>query len=281
MRAHEGRHAVRAFQVGEPVGLERGVDVQLAALDPALGRYGVIGRIVVDPVHTDVGGVEEARVLRQLDMVAQPPCDRAERAIGNVVGGLGPGVPPALDGVARYGIHARVLGDLGQVGGRVLERQLQREVAQGPRAEARGVQAAPVHRLGVLQEIQQIGVGRGRVWIQQAAEGVDEIVGGDGRPVRPDGGPQVESPDQAIRRGLPRPGDPRDRLAVGSILHQAHHDVAQDVALADQADLLGIERGRVGAVAVLQADLAGRAGRALHARAAAGQHDQRSCKGEG
>ncbi len=187
------------------------------------------------------------------------------------MGRIRPGIAPALHDVTRNGVHARVLGDLRQVRRRVIEGDLQRLIVQGPHAQRRLVEPARVHRLAVLQDIEQVGVGRCRPGIHDPAQGIDEVLRRQRRPVGPGRLAQMEGPDQAVRRSLPGFSHARDGRPVGRLLHQAHHQVADDRALGHQADLVGVERGRVVAVAVFQADLSHRARRTLHARAAAGQ----------
>ncbi len=270
-----GLHVPAPAQIGHAVGLDRGVDVELAPLDPALGRDRVGGGIVVDAVHADTGGVIEPRVLHRRDVVAQLPVGGNERSVGDIVARVGPGLAVALDRLPRHGIHGGVLGDLQQIGRGVVQGQHDRARIGRRDAEAGGVGLAAVHRLAVLQQIEQVGVGGGGSRIEHPPERIDEVVGGERPPVRPGRRAQVEGPDQPVRRGLPGPGDAGRGPAVGPVLGQTHHQVAQDHLLVGEVDLLGIQRSRVREIAVFQAGLAPRTGGALRPRPAPGEAEGR------
>ncbi len=184
-----------AAQVGDSVGLYIGVDIQFAAHDAALGGNGVGGWVVVDLVEADALGVIEQRVLDHPDIVAQPPGDHLERAVAHEVTRLTPRIAPLFHHVPRHREHGGVLGDLGQVGGRMVQRQLKGVGVQRLCAQRFQRHVAAVHGRRVLDEIEQVGIFRRQLGIQDPPQGEDEVIRGQGLAIRPFGVAQVEGPD--------------------------------------------------------------------------------------
>ena len=114
---------------------------------------------------------------------------------------------------------------------------------------------AGVHIAGVLDRIEIVGVGRGRLGIEDPPPGEHEILGRHRNAVRPRVIAQVEGPGQAVFGGLPGLGGARYRFALGVLGGQPEDHVAGDLGLPDAVDQGGVEALRFRAIATVEHDL--------------------------
>ncbi len=247
-------------QIGDAPALDAAIDVQLAPPHAPLGREGVGGGVIDHAVQADRSGVIETRVLLHGQVVVQLPLGQHIGAGRQVVAGLGPLVAPLGHGRARGGHHGGVLGQLQHIGRRMVQLDAQGAGVDGMHAQGLDRRLAGVHRLAVLDEIEQRGIVGGQFGIDLALHAEHEVVGGDGRSVRPLSIAQMEGPDQAVGRGLPGRGDARHDVALGVVLHQTDHQVVDHLLLPGSRRQGGIKRAGLRAIAEEQALLAGRTG---------------------
>ena len=107
--------------------------------------------------------------------------------------------------------------------------------------------------LGVDHLVDEIAVGAGRLRVQQALPGEDEIARRHRRAVRPFAvGAQLEGVGLAVVGDGPALGRAGDRLRLGVLGQQAFEQVVLDVRLADARRFVDVEQFRLLAVAGVQ-----------------------------
>ncbi len=126
----------------------------------------------------------------------------------------------------------------GQVGRRILQRHLQRPRIDRAHAKLFRFDIAGIERPGILDDPEQRGILRRRLRRLQAPIGIDEIVGGDRRAVRPDPILQAEGVDCLAGINVNALGQPEHRLAVLAGDIEALEHVSDD-------DVLPLGRGLV------------------------------------
>ena len=166
----------------------------------------------------------------------------------------------------------------GQVGRGMLEAQFQGQVVEG--ADAQGLRGGLglVHRLAVADQVEEVGISRGRRRLEDAPVGEYEVVRGDGPTIAPGRGLEAEGPGQAVGRDRVALRQGRDRRRFRTVGEEAGEEVGDDGELIDQGRLLGIQGPCLGVVSPSQAGLALRAGGAADLRLTA---EDSECAGQG
>ena len=124
--------------------------------------------------------VKVVRVLDENHLVIMLPRVEHVGAVGHNVLRLGPLVTVRLDGIPGYGTVDPHAGDGGKITRRLLERELDGEIVDCPDADSVEIRVlARVHGLGVLDDIVDVGIVGGRLWVDRPLHGVFDVVGRD------------------------------------------------------------------------------------------------------
>ena len=136
------------------------------------------------------------------------------------------GDAPALDVGPRHDRHPLEPAEVGQqVGGGFVDGD----------AHGRGVDGGDIGDGGELVEI-------GQFLVDDPAVGVDDVVGGERRPVvEGDAAPEVERPHPLIRADLPALGERRAHLEIGVGFDQGVEDVFEHLEREVRAGLMWVE----------------------------------------
>jgi hypothetical protein len=146
--------------------------------------------------------------------------------------------------------------ELEEVGCRPLERDLERAVVDRFHADLLRLRLAFVEFLGVLDDVEDVGVFRPGLRVEDAAVGEDEVRRLDGIAVRPlRVRPKREAPELAVVAHLPFLRRARDGLRLGVVDDEAVEEVAQDGGLRDRRGLVDVEGLGIGIVAAVVDDL--------------------------
>ena len=111
---------------------------------------------------------------------------------------------------------------------------------------------AGIYLLGVFDDVEHRSVFGPRRRILEASEGIDEVVGGDGVAIGPNGPfAQLEGVDRAVVGQCPASRRTRNEVGLGVRHDQPLEQVAQDIRLVDGGDLMRIERFRLRCIAAV------------------------------
>ena len=200
-------------------------EVQLAGAEGALLRFAALGGIKEDLVEPGPFRIPIVWVFHDVDVAVDFPVAQLEGAVGHQFPGTGPAGGSAQGfslGSHGFPLHGKTDGmgqQAEQVGGGMVQLQLQGAVVQGLYAHVLEGDFAPVTGGGVFQEVEEIGIGRGYLGGERSLKAVGEIRCLEGLPIAPfQVGSQVEGIGQAVGGDVPGFRRPGDGVEVGRVL---------------------------------------------------------------
>ena len=233
-------------------------DVQDAAAKGVFLGVLVVDGMKVDFLQRDVGGVPVGRIFLAHDGVVGAPRAEPERAVAHHVAGAGPvgfAVEVTVvffDGRARHRVERTERQQAEHERRAFLERDHEcLRIGRGETDGGKIMRAAFAVVLRTSDPVRVDGIFRAEFRLDDAAEAVEEIVGGQGIAVAPlQAGAQVERVRLAVGRNVPafrRPG--HDAAAIRRVLDQPFKECAEDRVFRAADSGGGVEIARFGGVA--------------------------------
>ena len=184
-------------------------EVGLAGEEVVDGGVGLGDGEDLDGFHGDVGGVPVARVFAEAEVVVEFPGVEEVGAVADDVVRFEPGAAVFFDGGEVDGGEGGEGAEVYEIGGGVFEGDGEGEGVGGGDADLGEVgELAGVIGGGVGDDVELRGVVGAEGGVEDALPGADEVVGGDGVAIAPEGvGAEVEGVVFFVGRDFPFFGD--------------------------------------------------------------------------